>query len=112
MNQVQRPSVNMKPAAQKAFCGGPAATSPDAATRPTAADQTHDPVCGMVVDSVTAKYRAELHGQRYTFCSEGCKAKFMAAPGQYLTRTSEPKPSVPSAANAPVDQGTIYTCPM
>jgi Cu+-exporting ATPase len=102
----------MKPAAQKAFCGGPAATSPDAATRPTAADQTHDPVCGMVVDSVTAKYRAELHGQRYTFCSEGCKAKFMAAPGQYLTRTSEPKPSVPSAANAPVDQGTIYTCPM
>jgi Cu+-exporting ATPase len=105
----------MKSADRKDCCCGTAAKDPDAtndATPSGAAAQTHDPVCGMVVALATAKSRAEHDGQTYFFCCSGCKAKFMAAPGQYLTQTAEPKPSAPSAGSAPVAQGTIYTCPM
>jgi Cu+-exporting ATPase len=100
----------MKPAAQKQCCCGPAANNPDAT--PPGAGQTHDPVCGMVVQPATATNRAEHAGQTYYFCCGGCKAKFMADPGQYLKPTAEPKPSTPSAPKALVAQGTIYTCPM
>jgi len=101
----------MKPDAQKACCCGPAANNPDA-TPPGVVGQTHDPVCGMVVHSATAKNRAEHDGQTYYFCCGGCKAKFMADPGQYLKPTATPAPSAPSAPNTPVAQGTIYACPM
>src|ERR1700677_1433942 len=110
MNQVQRPSETMKPAAQKSCCCGPA-DNPHT-TFSGAKGQTHDPVCGMVVDAATAKNRAEHKGQTYYFCCEGCKTKFMADPGQYLKPTARPAPSIPSAPNAPITQGTIYTCPM
>jgi Cu+-exporting ATPase len=71
--------------------------------------QTHDPVCGMLVDPVTAKNRAEHDGQTYYFCCGGCKAKFLADPTQYLNPDAQPASSVPSAPGA---QATIYTCPM
>src|SRR5450759_2090657 len=103
MNQVQRPSVTMKPAAQKACCCGPSANNPDATTPAGAAGQTHDPVCGMVVRPTTAKNRAEHDGQTYYFCCGGCKAKFMAVPTQHLNPDAQSAPSVPSAPSA---QGT------
>lgn len=62
-----------------------------------------DPVCGMTVDPATAVHRAEHGGQRFFFCSAGCKAKFEAAPERYLG----PKTAAPAAP-----AGTIYTCPM
>jgi Cu+-exporting ATPase len=105
----------MKPAAPKTCCCGPAANNPDAtndATTPSAPGQTHDPVCGMVVDPVTATNRTEYDAQPYYFCCSGCKAKFLADPVQFVTPTAQPAPSVPSAPIAPVAQGTIYTCPM
>jgi Cu+-exporting ATPase len=105
----------MKPAAPKTCCRGPAANNPDAtndATTPSAPGQTHDPVCGMVVDPVTAKNRTEYDAQPYYFCCSGCKAKFLADPVQFVYPTAQPAPSVPSAPIAPVAQGTIYTCPM
>ena len=68
-----------------------------------AAHTVKDPVCGMDVDPHTAKYRAEYSGRTYYFCSAGCRDKFTADPGKYLE---------PSAAAAPVPEGTIYTCPM
>jgi Cu+-exporting ATPase len=115
MNQVQQPRMTMKPAAPKTCCGGPAANNPDAtndATTPSAPGQTHDPVCGMVVDPVTAKNRTEYDAQPYYFCCSGCKAKFLADPVQFVTPAAQPAPSMPSAPIAPVAQGTIYTCPM
>jgi P-type Cu+ transporter len=45
-----------------------------------------DPVCGMSVDPLTAKYRAEHDGQPYFFCSAGCRTKFMADPKKYLAK--------------------------
>jgi len=72
----------------------------------------HDPVCGMVVQPATAKDCAEHDGQTYTFCSSGCKAKFLAYPAQYLKPTTTPAPGTPSAPSASGARGTIYTCPM
>jgi P-type Cu+ transporter len=66
-----------------------------------------DPVCGMSVDPRTATHRVEHAGTTVYFCSEGCKAKFLAHPDQY----SAPAPPAvaPPPSSAP---GTIYTCPM
>jgi Cu+-exporting ATPase len=61
-----------------------------------------DPVCGMTVDSHTAKHRAEFHGHPHYFCSAGCRTKFVADPQKYLG-PREPEPIV---------EGAIYTCPM
>jgi P-type Cu+ transporter len=64
------------------------------------------------VHPATAKDRAERDGQTYYFCCSGCKAKFMADPGQYVKPTARPAPVGLNAPSAPVAQGTIYTCPM
>jgi Cu+-exporting ATPase len=69
-------------------------------------NSARDPVCGMVVDSTIAKYRTEFAGTTTCFCSERCKAKFLANPQQYL------KPGVKDAPKTPGAPGVIYTCPM
>jgi Cu+-exporting ATPase len=74
---------------------------------PTAHSDTKalDPVCGMTVDPGKTVHHAEHAGRAYHFCSAGCRTKFQADPGRYLTpRADEPQP-----AEAP---GAIYTCPM
>ena len=63
-----------------------------------------DPVCGMKVDPATSAHRAEHGGQLFHFCSEGCRAKFVAEPAKYLAKDQTPPP-----APRP---GVIYTCPM
>jgi len=62
-----------------------------------------DPVCGMKVDIGARGPSAKHDGHIYYFCSEGCREKFAADPGRYLTKQDEPKP---------LPQGTLYTCPM
>src|SRR5688572_15826892 len=62
-----------------------------------------DPVCGMTVDTATARHHDHA-GTRYYFCSESCRKKFTAAPQDFLQ-------------SKPVDTKTvlteaIYTCPM
>ena len=63
-----------------------------------------DPVCGMKVDTATAKHRFEHDGRPVFFCSARCREKFIAAPANYLTKAE--------AAPPPASKGTIYTCPM
>ena len=63
-----------------------------------------DPVCGMTVDSHTAKHRAEYRGHSYYFCSAGCKTKFTTDPQKYLSKQEN--------AAEPIAEGTIYTCPV
>ena len=53
---------------------------------PNSADQVIDPVCGMTVDPRTAKHVAVHDGQQYSFCSVGCRTKFVAEPARYLAR--------------------------
>jgi P-type Cu+ transporter len=63
-----------------------------------------DPVCGMTVDTATAKHKADHKGHTYYFCSAGCRTKFVAAPAKYL--------DADTTASKQMPQGTIYTCPM
>ena len=64
-----------------------------------------DPVCGMDVDPLTSKHRADHDGQIYHFCAANCRTKFIADPNRYLAPKSQP-------AAAPAPAGAIYTCPM
>ena len=44
-----------------------------------------DPVCGMTVDPTADKPSVDYGGHRYHFCSQGCRTKFAADPGSYVT---------------------------
>src|ERR1700674_1077386 len=63
------------------------------ATSPSAAGQTPDPVCGMIVDPTTAKSRLQHEGRTYYFCCGGCKARFLADPAQFVNPTAKPIPA-------------------
>ncbi|HET7604824.1 MAG TPA: heavy metal translocating P-type ATPase [Sphingomicrobium sp.] len=65
-----------------------------------------DPVCGMKVDTRTARHRHELNGTPYYFCRAGCLEKFKADPDGYLN-PAEDDEALPEAA-----EGTVWTCPM
>ncbi len=73
-----------------------------------------DSVCGMTVDTRTAKHRYELAGTPYFFCSAGCLEKFKADPDRYLNPVPQgpPVPSPAMVALPHATEGTIWTCPM
>ena len=50
-----------------------------------------DPVCGMEVDTETARFSAEHDGQTYHFCSRGCMLDFQEDPDKYLAPDFEPQ---------------------
>src|SRR5438094_9265763 len=92
-----------------------------------ATDQTDtlikDPVCGMAVDSATAKQRRAHGGQTYYFCSQHCAEKFEAAPEKFLQAPARSSGIVtlgakPVSASASVEHHpeapakTDYVCPM
>ena len=62
-----------------------------------------DPVCGMKVRE-NSPHIADIGGKHHTFCSAGCRSKFLADPGKYATSPKRKPPAV--------GDGTIYTCPM
>jgi len=43
-----------------------------------------DPVCKMVVDENTAKWKSIYQGKTYYFCALGCKKTFDADPQKFL----------------------------
>ncbi|HKQ88778.1 MAG TPA: heavy metal translocating P-type ATPase, partial [Candidatus Acidoferrales bacterium] len=59
-----------------------------------------DPVCGMNVDPVRAKARAEYAGKTYFFCCESCATKFRANPEKYLNAPA----TEPMRAHVPLVQ--------
>ncbi len=51
-----------------------------------------DPVCGMTVDTATAK--SAIHqGRAYYFCSQDCREKFEANPALYVKPTTDTSPA-------------------
>jgi len=68
-----------------------------------------DPVCGMQVDPAKAAGMSQDQGQTFYFCSTGCKTKFDANPGQYVS-----PPAAPAAQSHShtVSDPREYTCPM
>jgi Cu+-exporting ATPase len=61
-----------------------------------------DPVCGMKVDPATARHSHVHDGVTYYFCSDGCRAKFAAAPAKYLAGATANAPAVGAAQAAPL----------
>ncbi|MFB3854386.1 MAG: YHS domain-containing protein [Vicinamibacterales bacterium] len=43
-----------------------------------------DPVCGMTVETASAKHKTTHDGKTYYFCSESCLEKFKADPAKYI----------------------------
>ena len=62
-------------------------TSSESATRPvsSAVNEATDPVCGMPVETATAKYRSEVSGQLVYFCCRHCQETFEGDPARYRT---------------------------
>jgi Cu+-exporting ATPase len=99
-------------------------------------ENNRDPVCGMTPNPETARAKGNwLHyqGTDYFFCGAGCKAKFEAEPGRYLSSPvhggSAPRsgaegansvhaPHAASGGTPTVNGGrkgmadSVYTCPM
>jgi Cu+-exporting ATPase len=87
-----------------------------------------DPVCGMMVDEKTARYRTLHQGRRFYFCGARCREKFEAEPARYLIASdqhgapnhphsapSPPHGTTPAQPLVPATTGTegaLYTCPM
>ena len=77
-----------------------------------------DPVCGMTVTEQSEHQTGHI-GIRYYFCSAGCKTKFDASPGQFITARSVSVAVNPASVTVPLGAvqkpgaaGTVYTCPM
>ncbi|HEY7845552.1 MAG TPA: heavy metal translocating P-type ATPase [Bradyrhizobium sp.] len=97
----------------KSCCGGPGVHAGDDHHHshhhaPQDKQGVLDPVCGMTVNPETSKHRFEYHSQTFHFCSAGCRTKFAADPARYLDKGRRDA----DEANAPVPEGTVYTCPM
>lgn len=50
-----------------------------------ASAEAKDPICGMAVNTATAKYRTEYRGQTVFFCCLSCKQMFDREPARYST---------------------------
>jgi xanthine dehydrogenase accessory factor len=77
-----------EPAAEAAQAAPDAsAAAPIAATEePT---EAIDPVCGMIVEVASARYKSDLEGKTYYFCCPACRKKFQADPHEYLDKVKQ-----------------------
>jgi Cu+-exporting ATPase len=88
-----------------------------------------DPVCGMNVNSTTAKHRLEHAGKSLYFCCASCAEKFKANPEKYLTQPSRAQsdnlvglgppairpsasPLSPGSGSQEFETQAVYVCPM
>ena len=42
-----------------------------------------DPICGMMVDEKTAKFKSDFNGKTFFFCAASCKATFDKSPEKF-----------------------------
>jgi P-type Cu+ transporter len=104
---------------------GSFATEESAPKAKDSARKQKDPVCGMDVDSATARHTFEHAGKTYYFCCSGCLEKFRADPSRYLSPKASPDlvqlgtpasahsthpAAVPRTKTAPEER--FYVCPM
>ena len=62
--------------------------------------QAIDPVCGMTVDTETAKFTTQYQGETIYFCAPGCKKAFEQNPSSYLAPGSQgQEPRAPQSSN-------------
>jgi YHS domain-containing protein len=66
----------------------------------------------MPVDSARTTHKTEHEGVTHYFCGAGCREKFEAEPGRYLSGAKAALASKTEASAKSAPAGTIYTCPM
>ena len=66
-------------------------------------ERTVDPVCGMTVDPLSAKFHFDYDGVTHHFCSASCQERFRKDPASFLKAAPEPNPT---------EKIRDYTCPM
>ena len=66
-----------------------------------------DPVCGMMVDPLSAAATYKHAGTTYYFCTPRCEERFRSDPDGYLSGKY-----TPSMDEVPATPGTDYICPM
>jgi YHS domain-containing protein len=49
---------------------------------------TKDPVCNMMVDEKTAKFKSDYQSKTYYFCNASCKSTFDKNPTKYVKGSS------------------------
>lgn len=79
------------------------------------AQEAVDPVCGMKVDTATAKYKLDFEGKTFYFCSESCLKKFQADPCKYCSEEGGAKTAAKPAVQTAAKPGTMaggQQCPM
>jgi xanthine dehydrogenase accessory factor len=59
------------------------AAEPEAPAVPAVRIESKDPICGMIVDSVTAKFRSQFGERAVYFCCRHCKEAFDQDPERY-----------------------------
>jgi xanthine dehydrogenase accessory factor len=64
------------------------AAEPKKNTLPVLNKEARDPVCGMMVDMLSAKYKSEHNGSNIYFCCAGCKQSFDKQPEKYMLAVS------------------------
>ena len=63
-------------------------SEPEVPTQSMALDfSSKDPVCGMTLEPLQARGKAQYRGTTYFFCSPDCMHKFQASPAKYVTPT-------------------------
>lgn len=72
-----------------------------------AVPKVRDPVCGMMVDPLSAAGHYDYAGTTYYFCHPHCEERFRGDPDGYLNGTVKP-----SMDETPAEPGTKYICPM
>ena len=66
--------------------------------------QARDPVCGMYVDTATAKYQSTFEGETYYFCAPGCKRTFDANPAHYAHGSASAHEAHGAAGDRPMSE--------
>jgi len=74
---------NNRPAYEEGIMGQSDVTAADTNVKPAF---YINPVCGVPVDKHSPKHIIEYKGEKVYFCCDGCKVKFEAEPGKYMTK--------------------------
>ena len=74
---------NDRPVNTESFIGQIDETKNESAFKPA---HYINPVCGVPVDKNSPKHIIEYKGEKVYFCCDGCKVKFEAEPGKYMSK--------------------------
>ena len=77
-------------------------SEPEVPTQSMALDfSSKDPVCGMTLEPLQARGKAQYRGTTYFFCSPDCMHKFQASPAKYVTPAADSETPTAKVSSPP-----------